>query len=237
MESTYIDEDEIDIGKYIKGLWAFKKQIIAVALIGMVVGGIYGVITPERYQASATFFMKDEGGQQQVGRGFSQLQSMLNLNVQNDSYTPYLEVLVKSRSFKEFMGEQLFDWVIDNNWVEFETGLDKQKKFEQVLSYLGLSNIELVQDGIVNTLKYSHENPKVPQKVTEMSVLALEGFAGELGLSAYKDTIRVLDGPVEPKNPYYPVLWIFAITGLIVAGFFATTTVLVYLIWLENQIS
>jgi uncharacterized protein involved in exopolysaccharide biosynthesis len=49
------NSDEIDLRDLIFPIWAARKQILSIALIFAVLGGILGFLTPETYTASSTF--------------------------------------------------------------------------------------------------------------------------------------------------------------------------------------
>ena len=60
-------EDEIDLKDLILPLWKARKQILTIATLCGILGGIIGFLTPATYTASSTFFPQTS----QVGSGFS----------------------------------------------------------------------------------------------------------------------------------------------------------------------
>ena len=59
--------DEIDLKDIIRPIWNARKQILTIAFIFAILGGIIGFLTPETYTASSTFLPQTS----QAGGGLS----------------------------------------------------------------------------------------------------------------------------------------------------------------------
>jgi uncharacterized protein involved in exopolysaccharide biosynthesis len=121
-------EDEIDIRDIFLPLWKARKQILIIATICGILGGIIGFLTPATYTASSTFLPQtnQSGG---VGGSLGGLAALAGINLNTSSVggdippTMYATVLGSEPFRKRILDSKIW---INGDSVTYRTYLDNQ---------------------------------------------------------------------------------------------------------------
>ena len=127
--SSSNSEDEIDLKDLIIPIWKARKQILAIAILCGILGGIIGFLTPATYTASSTFLPQTAqagGGLSGSLGGLASLAGInLNAPMAGGEIPPTMyEKVLASEPFKKRLLSAMI--VVDGDSLEYGTYLDNQ---------------------------------------------------------------------------------------------------------------
>ena len=175
-------EDEIDIVDYIKVIYRRWKMIVIVVLAAMLLAGIFSLLKPKMYEASATFFPMNV--REYYSSSSEAVGMKRRLNIEN-----LIVSLLESRKMADRIIEQLN---LKNLW---ETKLisDTQNALK------GATKTSMQKNGIIK-VSVQTISPKLSAKIANAYVDNLDYFNRELELGAQRQIVQVIDRASVPEK-------------------------------------
>ena len=217
------NSDEIDLRDIILPIWKSRKQILTIAFIFAIFGGIIGFLTPATYTASSTFLpqtSQNEG----IGSGLGGLASLagvnLNSNIPGGDISPSLySTVISSDPFKESLLNSKIYFNSDSLSYKEYLLINKNKSFLEILkSGIFTSDVNLFNsvsskisisiennEGFVK-LSITENNPIVAFQVTSNTQKLLQNWIVDYKIKNSKEHYKFVEEQyLEKEKEFFAV--------------------------------
>ena len=220
-DTSFNDDDEIDLVELFKTLWENKKTIIATALLFAITTGIISFMLPKQYKSTASFFITESDKPSNSLMGYA---AMLGVstpgNIESliknvlDSYSIKVNIAEKyhqdfDEAIKEYKASEkppITPAHINDFIIKEQLKLDKNFSFS-------------VNKNNLFELNYISQDKIQSKTVLELYLNNIIEYNESLDLSAEKNIITIVDPPQIPLKKFKPKVKLNIIIGGILGGF------------------
>ena len=219
-DTSFNDDDEIDLVELFKTLWENKKTIIATALLFAITAGIISFMLPKQYKSTASFFITESDKPSSSLMGYA---AMLGVstpgNIESliknvlDSYSIKVNIAKKYhqdfddaiKEYKASAKHPITHAHINNFIIKSQLKLDKNFSFS-------------VNKNNLFKLNYISEDKVQSKTILEHYLNKIIEYNERLELSAEKNIITIVDPPQIPLYKFKPNIKLNIVIGGILGG-------------------
>jgi uncharacterized protein involved in exopolysaccharide biosynthesis len=219
-DTSFIDDDEIDLVELFKTLWENKKTIIATALLFAITTGIISFMLPKQYKSTASFFITESDKPSNSLMGYA---AMLGVSTPGNIESLINNVL-ESYSIKVNIAEkyhQNFDDAIKEYKASAKYPITPAHVNNFIIKRLKLdTNFSFsINKNSLFELKYISEDKIQSKLILDHYLNNIIEYNKSLELSAEKNIITIVDPPQPPLYKFKPNIKLNIIIGGILGGF------------------